>query len=196
MQDSVEYTEVDELLRRCGATWDAAQAHGLLCSRLSLRGADAGGEWLGFLFEGAGRGSREECVATLRTLFAVTFGTLAERQSQFAPLLPDDADSPAARTAALAHWCEGYLHGLVAAKHDERIKARLAAEPLAGIIRDLLEMTCATVDAEAPEETNEEAYTELVEYIRVATQLVYEELAEFRPPAGRDAAGNVSKPLN
>lgn len=35
------------------------------------------------------------------------------------------------RTAALAHWCEGFLHGLVSVKHADALKERLAAEPLA-----------------------------------------------------------------
>jgi len=182
MRDSVEYAELDDLLRRCGANWNAAATHGFLCSRLALSATDAAPEWPGLVLQGgeAGGALRDDCADRLQRLFHATLKALEERQSQFAPLLPDDSSPGTVRAEALANWCEGYLHGLVAAKHGERVKSKLASEPLADIIRDLLEITRATVDAEARDESNEEAYMELVEYIRVAVQLVYEELAEFR----------------
>ena len=46
-----------------------------------------------------------------------------------------------------------------------------------------LEISRATVADDSDEEDNETAYSELVEYLRVAAQLTYEELAEFRSPA-------------
>lgn len=192
MQDSDEYAELEDALRRYGANWNAATMHGFLCSRLALRGPDAASEWLGLVPEGSERdgASRADCRERMQKLFHATLTALAERQSQFMPLLPDDASPTSMRAEALANWCEGYLHGLVAAKHGEPVKSKLGSEPVSDIIRDLLEITRATVDGEAQDESNEEAYTELVEYIRVAAQLVYEELAEFRSPAG-SASGDA-----
>lgn len=195
MQDSVAYNELDDALRRCGANWNAAMAHGFLCGRLALGGADAAPEWLDRVLEGSAATSRDDCAGRLQTVFASTFKALAERQSEFTPMLPADTQPVAVRADALANWCEGFLHGLVAVKHAEAVQAKLASEPIADIVRDMLQMTRATTDETAVEgdaETDEEAYAELVEYIRVATQLVYEELAEFRPPAGRDPAGRVA----
>jgi uncharacterized protein YgfB (UPF0149 family) len=195
MQDSGEYAELDEALRGCGANWNAATAHGFLCGRLAIRGPDAAPEWLGRVLEGseAGGAPRDECRERLQSLFHATLTVLAERQSRFMPLLPSDATPASVRAEALANWCEGYLHGLVASKHGEPVKSKLASEPLADVIRDLLEITRATADGEARDDSDEEAYTELVEYIRVAAQLVYEELAEFRSPAG-EAAGDLEHP--
>ena len=96
------------------------------------------------------------------------------------PLLPDDYTDAGARTTALAHWCEGFLHGLVSAKHEGTLKEKLAAEPLSDIIRDMLQITRAAIDEESDDETNEAAYAEIVEYIRVAAQLAYEELSDIR----------------
>ena len=42
MEQSINHDELDAALKRCGASWDAGQAHGLLCSRLAILGADAG----------------------------------------------------------------------------------------------------------------------------------------------------------
>ena len=56
----------------------------------------------------------------------------------------------------------------------------MAAEPLADIIRDMLQITRAAVGEESDAESNESAYAELYEYIRVAAQLAYEELSDIR----------------
>ncbi len=199
METSVDYDQLDAALRRCGAGWDASQAHGLLAGRLATAGADAGFEWLSQVLEGtdANNALTSECEALLRALFETTYRQLAERQSEFEPLLPDDEDATSTRAAALAHWCEGFLHGLVSASHGDALKERLAADPMADIIRDMLEITRASADDESDGESEETAYTELVEYLRVAAQLTYEELAEFRAPVDRgDDAGEVPEVLH
>jgi len=43
----------------------------------------------------------------------------------------------------------------------------------------MLEITRAEVDEETDDESNEAAYAELVEYLRVAAQLAYEELSDY-----------------
>ncbi len=95
-------------------------------------------------------------------------------------MLPGDDISAEQRATAMAHWCEGFLHGLVSAEHGKALKERLAAEPLADIIRDMLQITRAAVDEESDAETNEAAYAEILEYMRVAAQLAYEELSDIR----------------
>jgi uncharacterized protein YgfB (UPF0149 family) len=124
----------------------------------------------------------------LAVLFEATYRQLAERQSEFEPLLPSEDDGTGVRATALAHWCEGFLHGLVAASHDDELKTRLAAEPLADIIKDMLQITRASADEDDDTESDDSAYTELVEYVRVAAQLVYEELSDLRHPTGESTA--------
>jgi len=184
MEQSINHDELDAALKRCGATWDAGQAHGLLCSRLAILGTDAGIGWLDQVLEGSNPDDalRRECESMLDALYAYTHRQLADRQSGFEPLLPDDSDSTMVRADAIARWCEGFLHGLVSGAPDERLKERLASDPLSDIIKDMLQITRATVDEDLDDETNESAYVELVEYLRVAVQLTYEELAEFRSP--------------
>ena len=184
MEQPVNHDELDAALKRCGVNWGAGQAHGLLCSRLAVLGADAGVGWLDQILEGSDPNNemRRECETILDALYVCTHRQLAERQSEFEPLLPDDSDSTDIRAEAIARWCEGFLHGLVSGSQDESLKERLANEPLSDIIRDMLQITRASVDQQSDDETNEAAYAELVEYLRVAVQLTYEELAEFRAP--------------
>lgn len=190
MDERIGHDALEDALRRCGSTWDAAQTHGLLSGRLAIAGADSGFDWLAQVLDGTDPANalRGECEAMLATLFESTYQQFAERLSAFEPLLPDEGDSTAVRATALAHWCEGFLHGLVAGEHGEELRERLKAEPLSDIIRDLLQITRAAVDDDCDEESDEAAYTELVEYVRVAAQLTYEELADLRRPAGEPAA--------
>lgn len=187
MESDISHDTLNDALRRCGATWDAAQCHGLLSSRLAIVGTEAGIEWSQQVLDGADASdaSRADCERLLGALFNVTHRQLSERLSEFAPLLPDDSDSTAIRAVALGHWCEGFLHGLVSAELGDSLKRRLAEDPLADIIKDMLQITRASADEDGDEDDSEIAYVELVEYLRVAAQLAYEELAEFRRPGSQ-----------
>lgn len=182
MDEKVGFEELDDALRSCGASWDAAQTHGLLTGRLAVAGVPAGPEWLLQVLEGTDEANalRAECQKMLDALYQGTFWQLTERLSEFAPLLPADNSDVEQRTLAIAHWSEGFLHGLVSAQHEQVLKERLAAEPLSDIIRDMLQITRAAIDEDSDDETNEAAYAEIVEYIRVAAQLAYEELSDIR----------------
>lgn len=196
-EQAIDHSQLDDALKRCGSSWNAGQTHGLLCGRLAVAGADGAMRWFEQVLEETDPNSalRAECESMLDALCATTWRQLVERQSEFELLLPDDSDTTAARTEAMAQWCEGFLHGLVAEKHSDALKKRLAAEPLADIVRDMLQITRAAADEEEDAEGEESAYAELVEYLRVATQLAYEELAEFRNP-GEDALPDEAETLH
>lgn len=182
---TIDHNELDAALRRCGSTWNAGQTHGLLCSRLALAGAEGASRWLAQVLADTDPENTlcTECQAMLEALCTSTWQQLSERQSDFMLLLPDDDDSAQVRTEAMGQWCEGFLHGLVSEAHGDELRERLASDPLSDIIKDLLEITRATVGEEADEQAADNAFVELVEYLRVAAQLTYEELAEFREPS-------------
>jgi uncharacterized protein YgfB (UPF0149 family) len=184
MSGSIDHNEVDAVLRGAGSTWNAAQAHGLLCSRLAVLGAEGGPDWFGLVLpEASAAGvSHGDDLALLDELYNETYRQLSERQSEFGLLMPGEGETDAVVTIALAEWCEGFLHGLVSDVKGDVLKETLAAEPLSDIIKDMLQITRATADDDDDSDGNEEALVELIEYLRVATQLVYEELAELRRP--------------
>ncbi|MDH3430557.1 MAG: UPF0149 family protein [Gammaproteobacteria bacterium] len=195
MEQAIRHDELDAALSGCGAAWDAAQTHGLLAGRIAIAGSEAGFEWLSQVLEGADTdgSSRGECEAMLSTLFAATYQQLSERQSEFEPLLPDDDESTTVRAAALGHWCEGFLHGLVSSTYGEALKEHLAADPLADIIKDMLQITRAMAEDDGDHEADEQAYAELVEYLRVAAQLTYEELVELRRGPAETAGADMPR---
>ncbi len=63
MEQTIDHDALDDALRRCGATWDAPQAHGLLSGRLATTGAEAGFEWLALVLDGTDTADvlRREC---------------------------------------------------------------------------------------------------------------------------------------
>lgn len=182
-EQAIYHGELDEALRRCGSSWNAGQTHGLLCGRLAVAGADGAQLWFDQVLSETDPNNalRAECESMLDSLCASTWRQLVERQSEFELLLPDESDSAASRAEAMGQWCEGFLHGLVSEKHSGPLKERLAADPLADIIKDMLQITRAMAGDDDTED-EENAYAELVEYLRVAAQLTYEELADFRSP--------------
>lgn len=136
MDEKVDYDFLEETLKRSGVGWDAAQTHGLPSGRQVIAGVAAGPDWLAQVLEDTDEtnAARGECRNLLDTLYQSTYWQFSERLSEFEPLLPGDNEGVAIRTAALAHWCEGFLHGLVSAKHADALKERLRSEPLSDIV--------------------------------------------------------------
>ena len=182
MTTDFNFDLVNDALKRSGSSWDAAQAHGLLSSKLAVGGIVGGQEWLQLVQEEVDPRNAlgKESSELMAGLIQATYTSLSERLSAYAPLLPDDEEPPALRI-------EAYLHGLVSADHGEALRKRLGEEPISDIIRDMLEITRAGSVEDADPEDEEAAYVELVEYLRVAAQLVYEELAGLRPDARHEA---------
>ena len=97
---------------------------------------------------------------------------------EFELLLPEDEQPIDARTARSAQWCQGFLYGLgTSAVQDAERAARGSRRDRARPHGDQPRRRWTTARAT---ETNESAYAELVEFVRVGVQLVFEELEPLR----------------
>jgi uncharacterized protein len=175
--DSGSFNDLQRVLIQTHALTDAAEAHGTLVGTLcSTPGSLV--DWLAdILPEGKADPAN---AARLREIFDATAGGLREGMLQFRPLLPSDDEPLDDRTAALGEWCQGFLYGLGAGvRPDPDTLQGEAAE----ILRDLTEITHVGVDPDDGNETNEQAFAELVEFVRVGVQLLYEQLQPLREPA-------------
>jgi uncharacterized protein YgfB (UPF0149 family) len=173
------YTEIQRALKEERSLADAAEAHGTLagclCAAIGYRFED----WLlEILPEGRARPMSKE---TLRALYIATAGALEGTEMEFELLLPVDEDPIDARTEALGQWCQGFLYGLgTSVVQDE---SGLPGE-IGEIVRDLTEITHVAVDNGQTEESNESAYAELVEFVRIGVQLIFDELGPLRDQPG------------
>jgi hypothetical protein len=171
MTEPARFDEVAQALAAAGSAVHASEAHGCLCGAACVRRDYGLAEWKDEIFpDGADDGR-------FATLQARTVAALAGGQMEFEPLLPDDEQPLTVRVEALSAWCHGFLYGFGAA--GTAGGARLP-DDVAEVLADLAKFSQAgAVGSESPE-VEEDAYIELVEFVRAAAQLVYDELAAQR----------------
>jgi uncharacterized protein YgfB (UPF0149 family) len=173
MSEPANFDDVARALAAAGSVLQAAEAHGCLCGGACVRRDYRLAEWLDEIFLDGGAGADD----VLETLRANTIAALVGGQMEFQPLLPDDGQPLEARVEALGAWCQGFLYGFGAAGTVGH--ARLP-EGVDEVLADLAQISQAGIVGAESDEVEEDAYVELVEFLRAAVQLVYDELAALR----------------
>ncbi len=183
---STPFTDLSETLARAGAVSGAAESHGTVCGAL-CGGADGNETWLAHLMEEASGGDAQlkTCRHALLALRDMSRRVLQAGTLEFTPLLPDDDTGLAERTAALGEWCQGFLYGLGLA--GERLQLDALPDEAGEVLRDMGQIAQAGFEGDADDDEDEAAYTEIVEYVRVGVQLLYEELQ----PASMSPSGTL-----
>jgi uncharacterized protein len=176
MMSEIRFKDFEDVLAAAGGLADAAEAHGSLCGALCSVSPYKMQDWINEILPD-GAALSEESAAMIERVFTATATSFGEQGMEFEPLLPDDDQPLNGRANALALWCTGFLYGLGTGYVSD-------LEALSGdvgeIVRDFTEISRATGDEAEGDESNEQAYAELVEFIRVAAQVVFEELLPLR----------------
>jgi len=176
MISEIRFEDFEEVLASAGSHADAAEAHGSLCGALCATAPYRMEDWVNEILPDRTSLSVED-TAMIERVFTATTTAFGDQGMEFEPLLPGDGEPLAGRTNALALWCTGFLYGLGAG----RIADLDALSGSVGeIVRDINEIARATGEDADADESNEQAYVELVEFIRVAAQIVFEELLPLR----------------
>lgn len=192
---AIEFFDLQSLLKRAGVASEAAEAHGEFCGRACLGGASAIRPWQAGLTADAVGGDENvlvhECMKALESVAVDSLLKLEAGDMRFSLLLPDDGEPIDLRAAALSDWCHGFMHGLViGGGADEGPQSdALESETAGEILDDFSEITKAGAIADEGEDA-ERAYAELVEYVRVSAQLIYDETAVLRAQANGMAREN------
>jgi uncharacterized protein YgfB (UPF0149 family) len=189
---TASFSEIQRVLADEHSMTDAAEAHGTLAGALCTASSYRFEDWLQeILPEG-----RAQPISTgaLRGLYFLTTETLAGAEMSFEPLLPEDAQPLDERAAALSQWCVGFLYGLGSGSIPD--VSKLPGE-VGEVVKDFDELTRVGVGAGESEEENESAYAEIVEFVRVGVQLVFEELEAMRErTTDGEAADDEEPPLH
>jgi uncharacterized protein len=188
---TASYTEIQRVLADERSMTDAAEAHGTLAGALCTTSTYRFEDWLQeILPEG-----RAQAISTgaLRGLYFLTTETLAGAEMAFEPLLPEEAQPLDERAAALSQWCVGFLYGLGSGAIQDLSK--LPGE-VGEVVRDFDELTRVGVGTGESDEENESAYVELVEFVRVGVQLVFEELESLRARSAGESEDDEEPPLH
>ena len=174
-RDYPDFHALAEALSRSGSSGSPAEVHGALCGMLSVRPV-AREVWLRQVLGGDGAPTallpQEDLDVLLEQLYAATLVQLGDTDLGLELLLPDEEEALGERTAALAKWCEGFLFGLGLVGVED---TRLGDGELREFVQDVSEISRVTLDAGHSDE-QEEAYSELVEYVRMGVLLASTEL--------------------
>ena len=179
---SCGYTELESALHAAEAECGAAESHGVLCGIICATGNSSPGAWLEHLL---GEGNTLSVPAQtardmLAALYSLTLSRLNDADLGLELLLPDDAVPLPVRNQALGEWCQGYLYGL--AMGGVRENAGVSGH-VAEIMQDLYEISHVRSEYDADAETEEAAYFEISEYVRMCVLLCHEELQPLQAPA-------------
>lgn len=179
MSATIGYDAVAQALTAGGSSVHAAEAHGCLVGALCARRVYLPAEWLEELLPEAPGNAPDLALATgpLNELFEQSRAALDSREMEFEPLLPPDHASLAERVEALGAWAQGFLYGFGAAGPFAR--GALPSD-VTEVLSDFAEVSRAGAVGSESAEVEENALAELVEFVRVGAQLVYDELAEVR----------------
>jgi uncharacterized protein YgfB (UPF0149 family) len=162
---------------------ELAESHGLLCGLICRRGADTAGDFLEHLAAMKLLPKPAGALGAVMTeLWERTARQLDDEEMGFELWLPNDDEPLEERTLSLAQWCAGFLAGLGSGGQLEQLstEAREAIDDLQEIARAEL---APPAGADARQE-DEEAYAEIVEYVRVVALTMRE---EFRGPGDGEA---------
>lgn len=171
-----DYIDVEQSLSRARAAVSAGEAHGILCGFICAGKETDGRGWVEPLLGHLDMNdvSAKECRGLLIKLYEVSGHQLKEMAFDFQVLLPDDDDALSARAAVLGDWCQGFMSGLglagldiESAQSEDSKDALYHFSEIAKIDYDNLDIS----------EDDERAYTEVVEYVRMAVLMIYAELA-------------------
>jgi uncharacterized protein YgfB (UPF0149 family) len=174
----VTFAEIARVLEGLESSVPAAEAHGCLVGALCTSPHYPMERWLEEIIPDAEQRNDEDSQQPLRLLYADTINALRGEDMQFEALLPDDDISLATRAGGLSQWCQGFLYGFGTGQaNNAALKREELPVNVNEILNDLTHIGRASVELEGDgNESEEEAYAEVVEYVRVGVQLIHDEL--------------------
>ena len=169
----IEYDQYGRLLQESALAPTPGEAHGLLCGLICGGAPTPERAWLDQLFPAPDTADPhwQETLTGLHTLARQTQDGLQGQGLAFTPLAPDDSMPLVERATALYDWVRGFLFAIGVLGVAERDLPEQTRE----VLRDFADITRLDLDQLTECEEDESALTELIEFVRVAAMLVYEE---------------------
>lgn len=183
MTQEIDIEQVQKNLTTLGSEASPSEAHGTLCGLLCGRADLEPREWLALTTTGTEAIEQGDILAAeaaewLSELFFQTVAALSDNNLNFYPLLPED-ESETVQLAAIAQWAQGFLMGLSLAGIE---KFTDYPEEVAEFVEAMTSVSSADDYDLAGDDSDEEAITELVEFIRIGVLLVNEEMNPLLVP--------------
>ncbi len=153
---------------------ELAECHGIVCGLLCRLPDASLDDYLGLLdmlelLKSPGTALR----MSLEELLITSMKQLSDEDMGLTLWLPNDDETLEERTMALAQWCSGFLAG-IGSSGDETLK--VLSEEANEALKDLQQISLADVTDTEQSEEDENAFVEIVEYIRVVILMIKEDL--------------------
>ena len=175
----MNFEYIDKIRKKSGINIDVSECHGNISACLCSDNMAA--EALLPEEIKADESSLSSETMKLKTVFlsliAETLEQLNDAEMSFYPLLSPDSESITDRTLSLSSWCQGFIDGfgdVIAQKNisNDHIEQDIIGE----IIEDFSQISKLTSASVMNDDGEELAYMEVVEYVRVGAQLIFEEM--------------------
>lgn len=172
-----DYVEVERALGRAEVDVSCAEIHGACCALLAIDQSADQESWLNQVLAGDQQNLLcKEARTLLREIFIVTRQQLNDSGLGFEPLLPEDDDIES-RVEAMQAWCQGISMGLVAAGIQDM---GVLPDDSREWVEDVVRIGSSGELAMEDEEESENAYAEIIEYLRVGLLMLNEEMQPMK----------------
>lgn len=173
-----DYTNFGELLTKHEVMATPAEVHGLLCGLLAAGLPADDQSWqvhLNDLFND-GLALPSVLLRNMEKLIETSEKLLHSDQFGFYPLLPSDDEPLDERSEAMAEWVQNFLVGFALVCQE----LNKAPEDIQELVNDFNQIAHLSLEFDNEDETNEQAYCEVLEYVRVGCMACYNHYA-LRP---------------
>ena len=170
-----------DLLEPVAPSVDAADCHGFLCGLICAAGYADPKQWVGEYFDDFNPRDalQNQAFKALQALYEDILVRLNSAELDFELLLPDDGEQLARRTESLGRWCAGFLSGMGIGGMPE---PDACVDDLRELLDDLVHISRVQFEFGDPDEEENVAFEEVVEYIRVGVLFAYDELQPNNAP--------------
>lgn len=173
----LDYETYATLFQQLGLGMSPAECHGGLTGLLCATDTINNEQWVQELLSERSSGPAAlDDLSAVRRIYEITANDLEDADYSFRLLLPQDESPLHERAEALSQWCQGFLWGLGLGGIQEQ--AKLPGD-VNEVMQDMSEISRLNFAA-AGTNDDEAAYAEIVEYVRMAALLIYEELRLLR----------------
>jgi len=175
----MNFEYIDQIRQKAGISLDVSEYHGKICACLCFGNLEAETLLPGEINADISSLSSEtmKLKNVLLGLTTETLEKLNDAEMTFYPLLSPDSESLTNRTLSLSSWCAGFINGVGLAVAQKNISMNPSEQDIIGeIIEDFSQISKLTSASVMNEGGEELAYMEVVEYVRVGVQLIFEEL--------------------
>ena len=178
--------QLNEMLIASGAGFHASECHGFLCALVCGNGQvqeQKIREY--FLLDSDEIVNADECFSHLKALAEDIEVKMYSSDLDLELLLADEDDALAERGRSLAEWCQGFMSGMgLSGVKDEQIPSE--SQELIGDFYKIANLDADNEnDKDDSDQGNDFALIELIEYVRMGTIYIFEDLQ-----------GNVDNPEN